>query len=179
MSIRVDRWVNERLSWSPVYSMPENPDYQQLQTEANQAVSDQLPSNSFISRHLCNTESVQWQIESLMDLTPLASVYVSSSVNKFYSINNKVVVNATVFLQQIPDTFLDSFRGELQNHVANAIRNRNNNIGVSRLFVDGPFSPIPAVQGNSHSIWPCSIVWYHQMAHFDRKKGFGTLYPKP
>ena len=88
-----------------------------------------------------------------MDQTSLSSVFVSSSVNKFYALNNRLVVNASVFLQQIPDTLLDSFRAELQKQVANAIQRRNNNIGLSHLYVDGPFSPIPAVQGTVSSIF--------------------------
>ena len=87
-----------------------------------------------------------------MDLSPLSSIYVSTQINKFYQLNGKLVVNASVFLQQMADTTQDSFRAELQQQLTDTLRRRNNNIGLSRLFVDGPFSP--GVQGLYLFIYP-------------------------
>ncbi|XP_046655934.1 proline-rich protein 36-like isoform X4 [Daphnia pulicaria] len=120
VSIRLDRLDNQRLAWSSSYSDPSSPDYQQLQWEANKA------------------------INSLMEMAPLSSHFVSSSVNKFYAIGNKIIVNASVFLDSSPETQSVTVRPTLQRQLSNIIQQRNNNLGISRLWVEGP-NPIPVI----------------------------------
>ncbi|XP_057365751.1 uncharacterized protein LOC130686635 isoform X2 [Daphnia carinata] len=121
VSIRLDRLDNQRLSWSSNYADPTSPDYQQLQWEANKA------------------------INSLMEMAPLSSLFVSSSVNKFYAIGNKIIVNASVFLDSTPETQSVTVRPTLQKQLSNVIQQRNNNLGISRLWVEGLTNPIPAI----------------------------------
>ncbi|EFX65766.1 hypothetical protein DAPPUDRAFT_332850 [Daphnia pulex] len=120
VSIRLDRLDNQRLAWSSSYSDPSSPDYQQLQWEANKA------------------------INSLMEMAPLSSHFVSSSVNKFYAIGNKIIVNASVFLDSSPETQSVTVRPTLQRQLSNIIQQRNNNLGISRLWVEGP-NPVPVI----------------------------------
>ncbi|XP_046462148.1 uncharacterized protein LOC124208461 isoform X4 [Daphnia pulex] len=120
VSIRLDRLDNQRLAWSSSYSDPSSPDYQQLQWEANKA------------------------INSLMEMAPLSSHFVSSSINKFYAIGNKIIVNASVFLDSSPETQSVTVRPTLQRQLSNIIQQRNNNLGISRLWVEGP-NPVPVI----------------------------------
>uniref|UniRef100_A0A0P5IXW4 63 kDa sperm flagellar membrane protein n=1 Tax=Daphnia magna TaxID=35525 RepID=A0A0P5IXW4_9CRUS len=121
VSIRLDRLDNQRLSWSSNYADPTSPDYQQLQWEANKA------------------------INSLMEMAPLSSHFVSSSVNKFYAIGNKIIVNASVFLDSTPETQSVTVRPTLQKQLSYVIQQRNNNLGISRLWIEGLTNPIPAI----------------------------------
>jgi hypothetical protein len=80
-------------------------------------------------------------------MAPLSSHFVSSSVNKFYAIGNKIIVNASVFLDSSPETQSVTVRPTLQRQLSNIIQQRNNNLGISRLWVEGP-NPIPVILGN-------------------------------
>lgn len=88
------------------------------------------------------------QIKSMIEMTPLGSAFVSASVNKFYSIGNRVLVNTTVFLEQTSETQSVLVRPTLMKQLGNVIQQRDNNLGISRLWVDGP-NPIPGIFGNS------------------------------
>ena len=79
-------------------------------------------------------------------MTPLGSSFVSANVNKFYSVGNRVLVNATVFLEQSPETQSVVVRPTLMKQLGNVIQQRANNLGTSRLWVDGP-NPIPGIFG--------------------------------
>lgn len=85
----------------------------------------------------------------MMEMIPLTSHYVTSSVNKFYAIGNKVIVNASVFMDQSPETQSVTVRPTLTKQLLNLIGQRNNNLGISRLFVDTTANPITAILGNS------------------------------
>jgi len=121
VSVRLDRLDNQRLSWSQDLTDPSSAEYQQLEWEANQA------------------------INSMMEMIPLTSHYVTSSVNKFYAIGNKVIVNASVFMDQSPETQSVTVRPTLTKQLLNLIGQRNNNLGISRLFVDTTANPITAI----------------------------------
>ena len=84
-----------------------------------------------------------------MEMAPLSSHFVSSSVNKFYAIGNKVVVNASVFLDSSPETQSVTVRPTLQKQLSNIIQQRNNNLGISRLWVEGSTNHVPVILGNS------------------------------
>ncbi len=87
------------------------------------------------------------QINSLMEMTPLSNHYIQSTINKFYVIGNKVIVNASVFMDQSPETVSVTVRPTLQKQLSNVIQNRNYNLGLSRLWVDTQANPIPAILG--------------------------------
>ena len=82
-----------------------------------------------------------------MDMTPLSDHFVTSSVNKFYAIGNKIIVNASVFMDSSPETQGVTVRPTLQKQLVNIIQQRNNNLGISRLWIEGLTSPIPAILG--------------------------------
>ena len=47
VSIRLDRWDNERLAWSPAYGQQENSDYHLMRDESNRAVSAKHANHHF------------------------------------------------------------------------------------------------------------------------------------
>lgn len=83
-------------------------------------------------------------------MAPLSSHFVSSSVNKFYAIGNKIIVNASVFLDSTPETQSVTVRPTLQKQLSYVIQQRNNNLGISRLWIEGLTNPIPAILGNCY-----------------------------
>ena len=82
-----------------------------------------------------------------MEMTPLSNHYIQSTINKFYVIGNKVIVNASVFMDQSQETMSVTVRPTLQKQLSNVIQNRNYNLGLSRLWVDTQANPIPAILG--------------------------------
>lgn len=81
-------------------------------------------------------------------MTPLSSHFVYSSVNKFYAIGNKIIANASVFMDSSSETQSVTVRPTLQKQLFNVIQQRNNNLGISRLWAEGLTNPIPAVLGS-------------------------------
>jgi hypothetical protein len=63
-------------------------------------------------------------------------------------LDNKVVVNASVFLDSSPETQSVTVRPTLQKQLSNIIQQRNNNLGISRLWVEGSTNPVPPILGN-------------------------------
>lgn len=82
-----------------------------------------------------------------MEMAPLSDHYVSSSVNKFYAIGNKIVVNASVFMDSSPETQSVTVRPTLQKQLSYIIQQRNNNLGMSRLWVEGNSNPVTTILG--------------------------------
>lgn len=91
-------------------------------------------------------------------MAPLSDHFVTSSVNKFYAIGNKIIANASVFMDSSPETQSVTVRPTLQKQLAHIIQQRNNNLGISRLWVEG-LSPIPAILGLLFS--NCQLVSTH------------------
>ena len=89
------------------------------------------------------------QINSLMEMTPLSPHYVKASVNKFYSMGGKLAMNATVFMDQSPETQSVTVRPTLQKQLANIIQQRNYKLGLSRLWVDSQTNAVPTILGKS------------------------------
>ena len=82
-----------------------------------------------------------------MESTPLADNYVSSAVNRFYAIGNKLAVNVTVFMEHSPATLAVTLRPTMKKLLADAIRRYGNQLGTSPLSVEELTSPVPLIQG--------------------------------
>lgn len=84
-----------------------------------------------------------------MEMTPLSDHFVTAEFNKFYAIGNKIIVNASVFMDSSAETQSVTVRPTLQKQLANIIQQRNNNLGISRLWVDGSSNPVTAILGDN------------------------------
>lgn len=82
-----------------------------------------------------------------MEMTPLSDHFVSAEFNKFYAVGNKIVVNASVFMDSSAETQSVTVRPTLQKQLTHIIQQRNNNLGLSRLWVDA--NPVTAILGES------------------------------
>ncbi|GFS58180.1 EGF-like domain-containing protein [Trichonephila inaurata madagascariensis] len=106
----------------PSHFVPGSPEYQKLNFEASHAVS------------------------TLFGYGPLSDAYRGAVVNRIYFIANRMVINSTVHLSE------SEVRGSLRHHVehavATAISNRENRLGTSQLYVNGPLSALVEVEGN-------------------------------
>ena len=101
-----------------------------------------------------------------MALTSLNSVYLSNSINRFFPMNGKVTVNATLEMVANPYTRSTVVKRDIQRKLIQAsvartmeqcvssvsliiflqvIQARSSNIGNGNLYVDGPLNPIPGV----------------------------------
>lgn len=69
------------------------------------------------------------------------------NVNAFYPIGEKLVINSTIFLEEKESTRTQAVRLRLRQLIGEAIRHKKQNIGDSRLFVEGTFSPVTAIEG--------------------------------
>lgn len=104
-------------------------------------------------------------------MAPLSDHFVTSSVNKFYAIGNKIVVNASVFMDSSPETQSVTVRPTLQKQLAYIIQQRNNNLGMSRLWVEGSSNPVTAILGKWYTRrvldfrfenhYACQCIYYH------------------
>ena len=80
-----------------------------------------------------------------MALTSLGSAYIQSEVNKFFALNNKVTVNATLLFVENAYTSSVVVKRDIQKKLIEVIQARNNNIGNGNLYVDSRLNPIPGV----------------------------------
>jgi len=137
VTLRLDKRDGERLFWASPYADPSSANYLQLEWESNQA------------------------INSLMESTPLADNYVSSAVNRFYAIGNKLAVNVTVFMEHSPATLAVTLRPTMKKLLADAIRRYGNQLGTSPLSVEELTSPVPLIQDlnecESEELNDCSL----------------------
>ncbi|KAG8179688.1 hypothetical protein JTE90_021284 [Oedothorax gibbosus] len=118
LSLKVDRIGNRKISFSPKYLDKNSEEYRIMEFEAKQALT------------------------SLFTHTAFSRIFFGANVNLFYTIAGKLIVNSTVFLEEKESTRAQSVRLRLRQEIAEAIKNRNQNIGESRLYVEGPLSPI-------------------------------------
>ncbi|KFM69438.1 hypothetical protein X975_20356, partial [Stegodyphus mimosarum] len=104
----------------PSHFVPGTPEFQRLNYEASHAVS------------------------TIFTYSPLAEAYRGAAVNRIYSIANRMVINSTVHLAE------SEIRGSLRHHVehavATAINRRDNRLGTSQLYVNGPLSALVEVE---------------------------------
>ncbi|XP_002404782.4 uncharacterized protein LOC8031232 [Ixodes scapularis] len=113
LTLKLDRLGEQKLVFNRNYRNPESEDYQLLEYEAKQALHSLFTKSSF------------------------SRVFMDVTVNKFQSAGSKVMVNATVQLEENDITRVPSVKRVLQHEVVNMINRRNSNVGESRLFVDG------------------------------------------
>ncbi|CAN7983446.1 unnamed protein product, partial [Ixodes hexagonus] len=113
LTLKLDRLGEQKLVFNRNYRNPESEDYQLLEFEAKQALHSLFTKSSF------------------------SRVFMDVTVNKFQSAGSKVMVNATVQLEENDITRVPSVKRVLQHEVVNMINRRNSNVGESRLFVDG------------------------------------------
>ncbi|MPC13619.1 hypothetical protein E2C01_006359 [Portunus trituberculatus] len=121
VSLKVDRVGPQRIVWTSNYANPAADEYRLLQWEAQHAISKAISK------------------------TRLGTAYLSNAVNSFYSLGGKVIVNATVNLEDQPATRTRAVLQALQRQMIQVIQSHANNIGDSPLGVDGTLNPIPDV----------------------------------
>lgn len=80
-----------------------------------------------------------------MALTSLSNVYLSSEINKFFGMNGRVTVNATLLLLENSYTSSVVVKRDVQKKLIEVIAARNNNVGNGNLYVDARLNPIPGV----------------------------------
>ena len=95
-----------------------------------------------------------------MTQTTMKDIYMGNAVNSFYSLGGRLILNTTVSLLDTPQTRLRQVKTELQRQMLKVIKAKDNNIGDSTLFVEGPLNPIPGVQGKAF----LSKQWHHVVA---------------
>ncbi|XP_037079146.1 uncharacterized protein LOC119100141 [Pollicipes pollicipes] len=122
MSVKVDGVDKQRLSWSPDFNNPETEAYQQLAWDARRA------------------------INSAMTQTTMKDIYMGNEINSFYSLGGRLILNTTVSLLDTAQTRRREVKNELQRQMIRVIKAKDNNIGDSTLFVEGPLNPIPGIQ---------------------------------
>ncbi|XP_049272239.1 proteoglycan 4 isoform X2 [Rhipicephalus sanguineus] len=113
LTLKLDRLGDKKLVFNRNYRNPESEDYQLLEYEAKQA------------------------LHSLFSKSSFSRLFVDATVNRFQSAGSKVMMNATVQLEDNDITRVPSVKRVLQHEVVNMINRRNSNIGESRLYVDG------------------------------------------
>ncbi|GFQ64347.1 EGF-like domain-containing protein [Trichonephila clavata] len=120
LTLKVAKLADQNID--PSHFVPGSPEYQKLNFEASHAVS------------------------TLFGYGPLSDAYRGAVVNRIYFIANRMVINSTVHLSE------SEVRGSLRHHVehavATAISNRENRLGTSQLYVNGPLSALVEVEGN-------------------------------
>ncbi|GFU47676.1 SEA domain-containing protein [Nephila pilipes] len=118
ISLKVDRLGNRKISFSPKYLDKNSEEYRIMEFEAKQA------------------------LNTLFTHTAFSRTFLGTNVNTFYSIGGKIIINATVYLEEKESTRAQSVRLRLRQEIAESIKNRNRNIGESRLYAEGPLSPL-------------------------------------
>jgi hypothetical protein len=98
MSMQVDRVQQQRIFWSGNYVNPNSREYQTLEDESNYA------------------------IDSAMALTSLNSVYLENSINRFFPMNGKVTVNATIEMIANPYTKSTVVKRDIQRKLIEVIQ---------------------------------------------------------
>ncbi|XP_045101179.1 uncharacterized protein LOC123498107 isoform X2 [Portunus trituberculatus] len=135
VSLKVDRVGPQRIVWTSNYANPAADEYRLLQWEAQHAISKAISK------------------------TRLGTAYLSNAVNSFYSLGGKVIVNATVNLEDQPATRTRAVLQALQRQMIQVIQSHANNIGDSPLGVDGTLNPIPDVSDinecNEATLYDC------------------------
>ncbi|XP_042895526.1 uncharacterized protein [Parasteatoda tepidariorum] len=118
LTVKVAKLADKSID--PSHFVPGSPEYQRLNFEASHAVS------------------------TLFGYSPLSDAYRGAILNRIYFIANRMVINSTVHLSE------SEVRGSLRHHVehavATAISRRENRLGTSQLYVNGPLSALVEVE---------------------------------
>lgn len=80
-----------------------------------------------------------------MALTSLSNAYLSSDINRFFNLNGKVTINATLLFLENSYTSSVVVKRDVQKKLLEVIQARNNNVGNGNLYVDSQLNPIPGV----------------------------------
>ncbi|XP_067136278.1 uncharacterized protein [Centruroides vittatus] len=116
-SFNVDRFGDRKLHYTSSYSKTETEEYKIMEHEANRAVS------------------------TLFAYTTFAGVFAGASVNNLYNSEGKIAVNATMQLDDLSLTHSRvSLAVQLQRELGNAIINRRNRVGDSKLYAERPLT---------------------------------------
>ncbi|XP_014286842.1 uncharacterized protein [Halyomorpha halys] len=122
-SVQVDKFYDQKVTWSEKLKDPDSQEYLQLEYEAIRAM------------------------ESAMSMTPFSDAYMGAKVNGIYthpgSAQRPVFVNVTLQVEENAENLRPQVRGEIQRHLLGAIHRRGNNIGTSHLWA-------PTTNGVSH-----------------------------
>ncbi|CAG0882510.1 unnamed protein product [Cyprideis torosa] len=119
VSLKLDRLDSSPIVWSNQLEDSNTEMYQRLEWEAEHAV------------------------ESLIRRTRYAPHFMKTSVNNFYLIGPKVIVNTTIHLLKDDSTVSTSIRTQLRKDLTDNIRTLRNRLGESELFVDGFINALP------------------------------------
>ena len=102
-----------------------------------------------------------FQIDTAMALTSLSNSYLSSDVNKFFNMNGRVTVNATLLFLESTYTSSVVIKRDIQKKLIEVIQARNNNIGT--------------VSFNCLLLFSCTVCtkseFYRNMQEFKIKSG--------
>merc|ERR1719266_3072148 len=121
MSLQVDRIKQKKIEWNSDYVNPNSQAYRVLEDESVYA------------------------IDTAMALTSLSNVYLSNDINKFFALNNKVTVNATLLFVENAYTSSVVVKRDVQKKLIEVIQARNNNIGNGNLYAQSQLNPILGV----------------------------------
>ncbi|XP_042905251.1 uncharacterized protein [Parasteatoda tepidariorum] len=122
ISLKIDGFGTRKISFSPKYQDKNSEDYRIMEFEVKQALT------------------------TLFGKTAFSRQFYGMTVNMFYPIGGKLIANSTIFLEEKESTRAQSVRIRLRQEIGEAIKRKNQNIGDSRLFVEGPMSPITAIE---------------------------------
>ncbi|XP_076322690.1 uncharacterized protein LOC143231851 isoform X2 [Tachypleus tridentatus] len=122
LAMKADSLDDKKLQFSHRYQNPNSDEYQLLEYESEEALS------------------------SLFPYTSLADDFLNAKINMFYSVGGVFLINATVNLKETVVTKFSSLKEQLQNELNKVINQMKQNIGDSRLQVQGPSAPIPLVE---------------------------------
>jgi hypothetical protein len=121
IALRLDKMGDNKLSFSGKYLNPNSEEYQFLEYETTQG------------------------FNSMFALSRLAKVYMGVKINKFYTASGKLLVNASVELEQNNVTKTAAIKRVVQQELSRVITLRNNNIGDSSLSVESSATSVPRV----------------------------------
>lgn len=122
VSLRLDKLGDNKLTFNRNYMNPNSEEYQFLEYETIQG------------------------FNSMFALSRLAKVFMGVRVNKFYSVAGKLLVNASIDLEQNNATKAGAIKRVLQQELGRVIALSNSNIGDSLLWVDSSANSVPRVE---------------------------------
>ena len=112
MSLKLDKLGDNKLQFSKNLLNADSEDYQYLEFESIQA------------------------INSLFQNSRMNKLFLGIRVNKFYPVQGKTMLNATIVLERNESTRLNSIKKQLQQELSRVISAKNNALGDSPLLVD-------------------------------------------
>ena len=122
VSLRLDKMGENKLTFNRNFANPNSEEYQFLEYETIQGFNSMLSSSR------------------------LAKVFMGVRVNKFYSVAGKLLVNASIDLEQNNATRTGAIKRVLQQELVRVIALTNSNIGDSQLWVDSSANSVPRVE---------------------------------